>query len=108
MRIRLNCAKDTRMIRSFDRAAATYLQHNTLQRDCARLLLRYLPSTVAGATIQRVLDVGCGTGTLTRLLQKRYPQACVQGIDPSAASLQQLRGVARRVELACRCIRNTT
>jgi SAM-dependent methyltransferase len=41
---------------------------------------------------QRVLDYGCGTGSLTRLLVARFRS--VAGYDPSARSLQEARGVA--------------
>ncbi|HEU4583508.1 MAG TPA: methyltransferase domain-containing protein [Polyangiaceae bacterium] len=41
---------------------------------------------------QRVLDYGCGTGSLTRLLLERCDSVC--GYDPSARSLEQARQVA--------------
>lgn len=37
---------------------------------------------------QRVLDAGCGSGSDLPLLQERYPQAQVLGLDASAAALQ--------------------
>lgn len=43
---------------------------------------------------QRVLDYGCGTGSLTRLLVGRCD--AVSGYDPSALSLEQARQVAAR------------
>ena len=43
---------------------------------------------------QRVLDYGCGTGSLTRLLLERCD--AVSGYDPSARSLEQARQVAAR------------
>ncbi len=45
---------------------------------------------VADASIgpdQRVLDIGCGTGTLTILAQQLYPQAEVVGLDPDPKAL---------------------
>jgi SAM-dependent methyltransferase len=41
---------------------------------------------------QRVLDYGCGTGSLMRLLAGRFRS--VSGYDPSALSLQEARNVA--------------
>ena len=38
---------------------------------------------------QRVCELGCGTGALTRLMAERWPQAEVTGIDGSAEMLQQ-------------------
>jgi trans-aconitate 2-methyltransferase len=36
----------------------------------------------------RVVDLGCGTGTSTRLLSRRWPQADVLGVDSSARMLE--------------------
>ncbi|MCC6457970.1 MAG: methyltransferase domain-containing protein [Caldilineaceae bacterium] len=36
---------------------------------------------------QRVLDLGCGTGTLTRMLQYSYPTAQITGLDIDSAIL---------------------
>lgn len=41
----------------------------------------------AGAPVSRVLDVGCGTGDLTRLLARHYPGARVAGVDFTRAML---------------------
>jgi ubiquinone/menaquinone biosynthesis C-methylase UbiE len=35
----------------------------------------------------RVLDIGCGTGRLLRLMARRFPQATLVGADPSAGML---------------------
>ncbi len=40
----------------------------------------------------KVLDVGCATGVFLQLLKRKYPKACVVGIDPDKQSL----GIARR------------
>lgn len=42
----------------------------------------------------RVIDLGCGTGELTALLAERLPQSTVEGIDASAAMLEQAEGRA--------------
>jgi demethylmenaquinone methyltransferase / 2-methoxy-6-polyprenyl-1,4-benzoquinol methylase len=39
----------------------------------------------------RVLDVGCGTGSVTRWMQQRRPDVTVEGMDPSAAMLERAR-----------------
>jgi ubiquinone/menaquinone biosynthesis C-methylase UbiE len=45
---------------------------------------------------QRVLDVGCGTGTLAVLLKKRNPQVEVLGLDPDPKALARARKKAQR------------
>lgn len=44
-----------------------------------------------------VCDLGCGTGTVTRLLAERWPAAAVTGIDSSAAMLAQAAAVDSRI-----------
>jgi len=46
----------------------------------------------SGVPIRRILDLGCGTGELSRLLARHFPAAEVVGVDFTAAML----GVARR------------
>ena len=38
---------------------------------------------------RRVCDLGCGTGSLTRVMAERWPQAEVMGVDSSASMLGQ-------------------
>ena len=39
----------------------------------------------------RVVDLGCGAGNVTAILQQRFPQAEVVGVDGSAAMLEKAR-----------------
>jgi trans-aconitate 2-methyltransferase len=39
----------------------------------------------------RVVDLGCGTGNVTALLRRRWPEARVTGVDASAAMLARAR-----------------
>jgi SAM-dependent methyltransferase len=45
---------------------------------------------------QRILDVGCGTGTLAVMLKRLHPDAEVVGLDPDEKALARGRGKARR------------
>lgn len=60
--------------------AADALGREVGQRMLERLDLMRLPD---GA----VADVGCATGSATRLLQKRYPERLILGVDPSIGLL---------------------
>jgi trans-aconitate 2-methyltransferase len=42
-----------------------------------------LVARVEASAPRRVVDLGCGTGALTRLLAQRWPNASVEGIDSS-------------------------
>ena len=53
----------------FARHAATYERHGRLQRGIAERLARMLPDL----NQPEVLEIGCGTGFLTRHLFERYP-----------------------------------
>ena len=43
---------------------------------------------------RRVVDLGCGPGTLTQVLADRWPAATVEGIDSSAEMVQRAEGLA--------------
>jgi len=42
---------------------------------------------------ETVYDLGCGTGTITGILQERWPDAKVTGVDSSASMLERTRDV---------------
>lgn len=44
----------------------------------------------------RILDVGCGTGSLALMLKRRAPSATVFGLDPDPQTLEMARRKARR------------
>lgn len=70
----------------FDRIAQAYAQHESLSADIADRLLsrlsfiKLLPS--------QILDLGAGTGVLSKKLQAQYPLARIQGLDISAKMLE--------------------
>jgi trans-aconitate 2-methyltransferase len=47
-----------------------------------------LIARIEAAAPARVVDLGCGTGNVTRLLAGRWPQARVTGVDSSAEMLE--------------------
>ncbi len=57
------------------------------------MLADYLDDLDVGADA-RVLDVGCGTGAVTRALAARCPSGHVVGVDPSAILVERARELA--------------
>ena len=53
---------------AFGKAASTYDDHAAFQRDVGCRLLKQLPLDLTG---KRVLDLGCGTGYFSQVLQQR-------------------------------------
>jgi len=78
---------------SFDRAASSYDRHAVLQREIeSRLLeriefLRHEPATI--------LDLGCGTGSASRVFAGQFPLASVIALDWAWAMLREAAGIAR-------------
>ena len=48
----------------------------------------------------RVLDIGCGTGSMAILIKRTHPDADVVGIDPDPAAVSICQRKARRARLA--------
>ncbi len=51
---------------------------------------------------QRILDVGCGSGTLDMLIKEKHPGAEVVGLDPDSEMLAIARGKAQRAGVGIR------
>jgi len=79
---------------SFERASAGYEAAAALQARVAAELLerlelfRFAPSVV--------LDLGSGTGRVTRELKRRYPRACVIALDLAPGMLREARRLPLR------------
>jgi malonyl-CoA O-methyltransferase len=79
---------------SFDRVASTYEQYAQLQQQIGNNLLERLEYIkIAPRTI---VDVGAGSGRLSRALSQRYPQAQVYGMDLSLKMVTVARRQAPR------------
>ena len=55
------------------------------------------------AQAHHVLDFGCGTGTLTRMLKRRYPGAFISGldIDPAILAIAQQKAENLAIQWTC-------
>lgn len=87
---------------SFDRASATYEAAAVLQAQVAdELLSRLEPFNFKPGV---VLDLGAGTGRMTRALKKRYRRALVVALDLAPGMLREARRhqqLLRRFERVC-------
>ena len=72
----------------FNRSAHTYDDHCRVQRLMAGRLVARLDGTPEP---RRILELGCGTGYLTRLLAKVYPEAEIQALDFAARMVEVAR-----------------
>jgi len=72
--------------RRFDRAAAAYDIFSVVQRGMAERLVERIERQPSS-----ILDLGCGTGYLTALLHKRFPQAQIEAVDFAPAMIEQAR-----------------
>lgn len=70
---------------AFGRAAQGYTRHDQLQRQSAELLL----AMTGERSVERVLDAGCGPGTLSRYWREQGAQ--VTALDLSAPMLDEAR-----------------
>jgi trans-aconitate 2-methyltransferase len=64
-----------------------YLKFADERTRAARELLARIPTAVA----RRVVDLGCGPGNSTALLQERWPGARLTGVDSSREMLERAR-----------------
>ena len=93
-----------RIRQRFSRAAGTYDAHADVQKDLAGRLLRELPDGSGVERIERVLELGCGTGHFTALLADRYPEARITALDFAEGMAQLARkrlGDKGKVSVLC-------
>lgn len=72
----------------FGRAARTYHESTPVQAAMARRLVDLLPREFRPDSI---LELGCGTGHLTRVLAERLPESSILATDLSEAMLKHAR-----------------
>lgn len=87
----------SRIARSFAQAAASYDAYASLQRSIAENLLK---SLTADSGVERVLDLGSGTGFCTDKLNELFPRAEIISLDIAEEMLRYARNRHRNQELA--------
>lgn len=76
------------LIRSFDKAAKSYLAHDFMQAEIGNRLLQRL--TLLKGRFNNILDAGCGTGRLLPSLKAYYPKSNIIGLDISHQMLKAI------------------
>jgi trans-aconitate 2-methyltransferase len=71
--------------------ASGYQRVSVPHEEWAAALMERLPLS----STETVLDAGCGTGRVTRMLVERLPEGKVVAVDGSAAMLEKVRTVLR-------------
>lgn len=79
---------------NFDSNAEYYDRESQIQRVVAETLIADLPSGSEAENIENILEIGCGTGYLTKLLFEKYENKniCISDISPSMTVRAQISG----------------
>lgn len=72
---------------SFDKGALHYDWAASIQREAAEKLISFAPEK----TPLKILEIGCGTGFLTKMLVQKYPEAQITALDISAKMIEKCR-----------------
>jgi SAM-dependent methyltransferase len=75
----------------FDRAASTYEAHARVQADMAKALIDLLPGEPEAFRKGSILEMGCGTGLLTRRIRNRFPESAMIATDAAPRMLEKAR-----------------
>lgn len=94
------CHKEN-VARRFGRRAATYDSVTPVQQQMGMDLLALVDAYPQSPTIRRVLELGCGRGSLTRTLRQRYPEATITAVDLSADMIAHARRSGVHADWVC-------
>jgi len=65
--------------RNFSRSSESYDSHSGIQAECAKYLLDSLDRD----DFSKILEIGCGTGSFTKMLRAKYEKAKITAVDIS-------------------------
>ncbi|MED2256088.1 malonyl-ACP O-methyltransferase BioC [Brevibacillus parabrevis] len=77
--------------RRFSSKATSYEQYAIVQKEMAQRLGAIVSATLADKSVESILEIGCGTGGLTRLIRGQYPKAAYEAIDIAPGMIAQAR-----------------
>lgn len=99
--------ENKKLIRRFNRSAAgAYDLHASVQRDMAAMLMEALGIRLFKEEDDKLsmLEIGCGTGHLTRLLAGKWPNAEIVALDIAsemiAAAEQRMRSTSSKAQVS--------
>lgn len=72
---------------AFDKGAENYDWAALIQRETAEKLIDFIPETVP----KNILEIGCGTGFLTKLLIQKLPDAQITATDISGKMIEKCK-----------------
>ena len=85
---------------AFNRAKNSYDDHCQLQRETGKELLSLINATSANR--QQILDLGCGTGCVTQILENSRPHRLLMGMDIAEELLTVARNrLSQSTQLVC-------
>ena len=90
------CLK-ARLTESFSRAASTYDTYADVQPEVAT----YLMARLNGGEYQRILEVGCGTGSYTLMLAQKFVNSHILAVDISPVMVAEARIKLARYSRVC-------
>ncbi|MFE0502918.1 malonyl-ACP O-methyltransferase BioC [Peribacillus butanolivorans] len=94
---------DKRLLsKRFSEHAKTYDAYANVQKNMAKQLVDLLPKKNTNHGIN-ILEIGCGTGYLTRLLVKTFPNAAITAVDLAPGMVEVAKGTTKedRVTFLC-------
>lgn len=80
-----------RVARHFSRRATVYEKVTPVQQKMGKQLLGWVQKQTKNKQPDRLLELGCGTGILTRQLRQQFPQAKIQAVDLAPKMIRQAK-----------------
>lgn len=87
----MSVSRKDKVIRNFSHHADSYDDNAGLQIESAKCLAAMLPDVIKDKPPARILEIGCGTGVMSRNLLDKYPDAHIDVTDISPEMLEIAR-----------------